>query len=86
MAKTIAVADQQTTGMDRFKSQPQRLMEFLKDVRARCARSSPHSRRGPVDHHVVIVTVFIFAAYFFLVDSSSARASPADPTPHRQAS
>ena len=34
MAKAIAVADEQSTGMERFKSQPQRLMEFLKDVRA----------------------------------------------------
>jgi preprotein translocase subunit SecE len=34
MAKTIAVADQQTTGMERLKSKPQEFFDFLKDVRS----------------------------------------------------
>ena len=34
MAKTIAVEDQQATGMDKLKSRPRELMDFLKEVRA----------------------------------------------------
>ena len=70
MAKTIAVADQQETGLDRLKSQPQRTMEFLKDVRAEMRKVVSPSRQEVISTStVVIVTVFIFAAYFFVVDS-----------------
>ena len=58
MAKTIALADQQSTPIERMKSQPQRLIDFLKDVRAEIQSTTA----------IVIVTVFIFAAYFALVD------------------
>jgi preprotein translocase subunit SecE len=69
MAKTIAVADQQTTGMDRFKSQPERLMTFLKDVRAEMRKVvTPTRAEVQSTTAIVIVTVFIFAAYFALVD------------------
>jgi len=70
MAKTIAVADQQVTGLDRLKSQPQRTMEFLRDVRAEMRKVVSPTRQEVVSTAtVVIVTVFIFAAYFFVVDS-----------------
>jgi preprotein translocase subunit SecE len=70
MAKTIAVADQQETGLDRLKSQPQRTMEFLRDVRAEMRKVVSPTRQEVVSTAtVVIVTVFIFAAYFFVVDS-----------------
>ena len=69
MAKAIAVADEQSTGMERFKSQPQRLMEFLKDVRAEMRKVISPSREEVISTTgVVIVTVFIFAAYFALTD------------------
>jgi preprotein translocase subunit SecE len=70
MAKTIAVADQQTTGLDRLKSQPQRsLMEFLKDVRSEMRKVvAPTRTEVQSTTTIVIVTVFIFAAYFALVD------------------
>jgi preprotein translocase subunit SecE len=70
MAKTIAVADQQETGLDRLKSQPQKWMEFLKDVRSEMRKVVAPTRQEVVaTTTVVIVTVFIFAAYFVLVDS-----------------
>ena len=70
MAKTIAVADQQETGLDRLKSQPQRTMEFLRDVRAEMRKVVSPTRQEVISTAtVVIVTVFIFAAYFFVEDS-----------------
>jgi preprotein translocase subunit SecE len=69
MAKAIAVADEQSTGMERFKSQPQRLMEFLKDVRAEMRKVISPSRQEVISTTgIVIATVFIFAAYFALTD------------------
>jgi preprotein translocase subunit SecE len=69
MAKTIAVEDQQTTGIDRLKAQPERLSTFLKDVRAEMRKVvAPSRAEVQTTTTVVIVTVFIFAAYFALVD------------------
>jgi preprotein translocase subunit SecE len=70
MAKTIAVADQQETGLERLKSQPQRTMEFLRDVRSEMRKVVSPTRQEVISTStVVIVTVFIFAGYFFVVDS-----------------
>ena len=70
MAKTIAVADQQTTGLDRLKAQPERLIGFLKEVRAEMRKVvTPTRTEVQSTTVVVIVTVFLFAAYFFLIDS-----------------
>ena len=70
MAKAIAVADQQQTGLQQFKSQPARLAEFLKDVRAEMRKVVVPSRAEvQATTIVVLVTVFIFAAYFWLVDN-----------------
>jgi len=69
MAKTIAVADQQTSGIERIKSQPQRVMEFLKDVRAEMRKViTPTRAEVQSTTLIVIACVFIFAAYFALVD------------------
>ena len=75
MAKAIAVEEQQGSAMDRFKSQPQRLAEFLKDVRAEMRKViSPSRAEVQSTTIVVLVTVFIFAAYFWLVDNIIGRA------------
>ena len=69
MAKAIVVADQPTTGMERFKSQPERLKSFLGDVRSELRKVNTPSRaeiRSTTT--VVILTVFAFAAFFWLVD------------------
>jgi preprotein translocase subunit SecE len=71
MAKTIAVADEQgTTGLDRMKAGPERLIDFLKDVRAEMRKVvSPSRAEVQSTTLVVLVTVFIFAGYFWLVDN-----------------
>ena len=70
MAKAIAVADEQNTGMERLKSGPARLAEFLKDVRAEMRKVVAPSRQEVISNTtVVLVAVFLFAAYFYLVDS-----------------
>ena len=75
MAKTIAVTEQPTTGLQNLKSQPARLVEFLKDVRSEMRKviwpSRPEVQSTTT---VVLVTVFIFAAYFWLVDTIIGRA------------
>ena len=69
MAKTIAVADQQTSGMERLKSRPRELIDFLKDVRSEMRKVvAPTWIEVRATTTIVIVTVFIFAAYFALVD------------------
>jgi preprotein translocase subunit SecE len=72
MAKTIAVADQQQgeTSIDRLKATPVRLVEFLKDVRSEMRKVIwPSRTEVQSTTTVVLVTVFIFAAYFWLVDN-----------------
>jgi preprotein translocase subunit SecE len=75
MAKTVAVSEQPTTGLQQLKSQPARLAEFLRDVRAEMRKviwpARPEVQSTTI---VVLVTVFIFAAYFWLVDSIIGRA------------
>jgi preprotein translocase subunit SecE len=69
MAKAIAVADEPSTAMERFKSQPQRLMEFFHDVRSEMRKVISPTREEVISTtSIVIVTVFIFAAYFALTD------------------
>ncbi len=69
MAKTIAVADQQTTGIERMKSKPQEFFDFLKDVRSEMRKVvAPTRAEVQSTTTIVIVTVFIFAGYFALVD------------------
>ena len=69
MAKTMAVVDQPSTGMQQLKSGPARLGEFLKDVRAEMKKViTPSRTEVQTTTTVVIITVFIFAAYFAIVD------------------
>jgi preprotein translocase subunit SecE len=70
MAKAIAVADEQNTGMQRFKAQPEKLVSFLKDVRSEMRKVIwPARTEVQATTIIVLVTVFIFAAYFWLVDN-----------------
>ena len=69
MAKTIAVEDQQSSGLERIKAQPRELVEFLKDVRSEMRKVVTPTRQEVVSTtSVVLATVAIFAAYFFLTD------------------
>jgi len=76
MAKTIAVAEQQSNaGIQQLKSMPERVNSFLKDVRSEMRKVVWPSRvEVQSTTTVVIVTVFIFAAYFWLVDNVIGRA------------
>ena len=70
MAKTITVADQQITPLERLKSKPQQWLDFLKDVRAEMRKVvSPTWAEVQSTTLIVITTVFIFAAFFFVTDS-----------------
>ncbi len=70
MAKTVAVAEQTGTGIQQIKSLPERTRSFLKDVRSEMRKVvSPSRAEVQSTTTVVLVTVFIFAAYFWLVDN-----------------
>ena len=75
MAKTVAVAEQTNTGLQQLKSQPARISSFLKDVRSEMRKVvTPSRAEVQSTTTVVIVTVFIFAAYFWAVDNVIGRA------------
>jgi preprotein translocase subunit SecE len=76
MAKTVAVAEQQTsTGVQQLKSLPERFSSFIKDVRSEMRKVVwPSRAEVQSTTAVVIITVFIFAAYFWLVDNIIGRA------------
>jgi preprotein translocase subunit SecE len=74
MAKTVAVAEQ-NTGIQQMKNLPERISSFLKDVRSEMRKViAPPRAEVRATTTVVIVTVFIFAAYFWLVDTIIGRA------------
>ena len=74
MAKTVAVAEQ-NTGIQQMKNLPERISSFLKDVRSEMRKViAPPRAEVQATTTVVIVTVFIFAAYFWLVDTIIGRA------------
>jgi preprotein translocase subunit SecE len=72
MAKAIAAAgnpDDSNSGLQKVTAGPERLLLFLKDVRQEMRKVITPSRAEVQSTTiVVIVTVFIFAAYFALVD------------------
>ncbi len=75
MAKAIAVSGEARTATPQWKQQPERFWNFLKEV-----RSEMHKVVVPSRHEVqttttvVIITVFLFAAYFYVVDAVVGRA------------
>jgi len=70
MAKAIAVADEQSTGIERLKAQPREFMEFLKEVRSEMRKVvTPTRAEVQSTTTVVLAAVFLFAAYFFVVDT-----------------
>ena len=69
MAKSIAVADQTSTGLQQLKSYPERLNSFLTDVRSEMHKVvTPNREEVQSTTIVVIVCVFLFAAYFAVID------------------
>jgi len=75
MAKAAAVEQTPNTGIENLKSSPARLSAFLKDVRSEMRKViSPSREEVQSTTLIVITTVFIFAAYFWLVDNVIGRA------------
>ena len=69
MAKTIAVADQPSTGIQQLKGHPERLAAFLRDVRSEMRKVITPSRQEVQSTTLVVIAcVFLFAAYFAIVD------------------
>jgi len=70
MAKAAVIeTNEQATGIERVLSGPERLLQFLKDTRQEMRKVTTPSRAEVRSTTiVVIVTVFLFAAYFELVD------------------
>ena len=65
MAKTISVASEPITGLEQLKAQPARLSAFLREVRSEMRKSWwPSWPEVQSTTIVVLVTVFIFAAFF----------------------
>ncbi len=75
MAKTAALEQTPNTGIDNLKSTPARLGGFLKDVRSEMGKVIwPPRQEVQATTTIVIATVFLFAAYFWLVDAVLGRA------------
>ena len=78
MAKAVAAPGETRTETPQWRQQPERLINFLKEV-----RSEMHQVLTPSLHEVqstttvVIITVFLFAAYFYVVDAAVGRAMQA---------
>ena len=70
MAKSIVVEQTPNTGIENLKATPARLGAFLKDVRSEMRKViSPSRAEVQATTITVLVTVFVFAAYFWLVDT-----------------
>jgi preprotein translocase subunit SecE len=69
MANAVVETHEEGTAIERVASGPQKLIEFIKDTRQEMTKVHTPTR-GEVQSTtiVVIVTVFLFAAYFEAVD------------------
>jgi preprotein translocase subunit SecE len=68
MAKAIAVTETQMT--PQWRQQPERFLTFLKEVRSELHKVvTPSRKEVQSTTTVVIITVFMFAGYFWFVDT-----------------
>jgi preprotein translocase subunit SecE len=75
MAKSAAVtAMGEGSFTERMKSWPQRIKAFYSDVRTEMKKvTAPSRKEVQATTVVVIITVFLFGAYFWVVDNTIAR-------------
>ena len=67
--KATSVADEDNIG-SRLKAWPERTKDFLDDVRAEMKKVNyPGRKEVQATTTVVIITVFVFAAFFYVVDT-----------------
>lgn len=71
MAKTAAASYQDDDSFGaRLRAWPERTKTFFRDVRTETKKvTSPSMKEVRATTLVVIITVFVFAVYFFLVDT-----------------
>ena len=76
MAKAAVIeSNEQGTALQRASAGPERLMQFLRDTRQEMRKVvTPSRTEVQTTTIVVVVTVFLFAAYFELVDVVVGRA------------
>ena len=78
MAKAVAVTGETRAGTPQWKQGPERFLNFLKDVRSEMHKVvTPSRKEVETTTTIVIITVFMFAAYFYLVDTIVGRAMQA---------
>jgi preprotein translocase subunit SecE len=71
MAKAIAAAnpDDSNSGIQHVASGPERLMQFLRDTRLEMKKVVTPTRAEVQNTTIIVlITVFLFAAYFEVVD------------------
>jgi len=70
MAKTAAMAAEDSGLAGQIKSWPERIKTFYNDVRVEMKKVTTPSRKEVQSTTVVvIITVFLFGAYFWIVDT-----------------
>ena len=70
MSKSMAVAADEDSFAGRMKSWPERIATFYNDVRTEMRKvTSPSWKEVQATTTVVIITVFIFAVYFAIIDN-----------------
>jgi preprotein translocase subunit SecE len=71
MAKSAAVSAPASAGLtERFKSWPERIKSFYTDVRTEMKKvTTPTWKEVQSTTLVVVITVFLFAAYFWAIDA-----------------
>jgi preprotein translocase subunit SecE len=75
MAKAIAVSGETHAATPQWRQQPERFWNFLKEVRSEMHKVvTPSRQEVQMTTTVVIITVFLFAAYFYVVDAIVGRA------------
>ncbi len=73
MAKSIAAAPDHSLS-SRMKSWPERVKTFYSDIRTEMKKvTAPSFKEVQATTAVVIITVFLFAAYFWAVDLAIGR-------------
>jgi preprotein translocase subunit SecE len=70
MAKSAAIESVGEGRLDTIKAWPQRIKSFYNDVRTEMRKvTTPNRKEVQGTTTVVIITVFLFGAFFWIVDS-----------------
>ncbi|MFL6435937.1 MAG: preprotein translocase subunit SecE [Terriglobales bacterium] len=68
-AKAATVADEDSIG-NRMKAWPDRTKDFIEEVRGEMKKVNyPNRKEVQATTTVVVITVFVFAAFFYVIDN-----------------